>query len=158
MKKRKRFSFLLYLSILALSVWLILSIFAGRGNDIAYSEVIKLLRNEQVKNFIVEDGQIYLELHSPYNGKTSVSSGIADPELFRQEVWELLQQQSEKGVLESYDFVEEKKETFFGLILPLLIVGLVLLILWFLLVSKANSQNAMSNFGKARTVLGVPVS
>ena len=156
MKKRKRFSFLLYLSILALSVWLILSIFAGRGNDIAYSEVIKLLRNEQVKNFIVEDGQIYLELHSPYNGKTSVSSGIADPELFRQEVWELLQQQSEKGVLESYDFVEEKKETFFGLILPLLIVGLVLLILWFLLVSKANSQNAMSNFGKARTVLGVP--
>ena len=158
MKKRNLFTFLLYLSILIFVFWLLLSIFGSRGNEIAYSDVIKLFQNQQVKSFVVEDGQIYLELHSPYRDKTSVSSGLADPELFRQEMGELLLEQSAAGVLESYDFVEEKKLTFFDMILPLLIVGLVLLILWFLLMSKANSQNPMSNFGKARAVLGVPDS
>ncbi|MBE6977427.1 MAG: ATP-dependent zinc metalloprotease FtsH [Ruminococcaceae bacterium] len=71
-------------------------------------------------------------------------------------MWDLIQQQHAAGILESYDFVEEKKQSFFELVLPLLIVGLVLLILWFVLMSKANSQQAMANFGKARTVLGVP--
>ena len=63
-------------------------------------------------------------------------------------------QQHAAGILESYDFVEEKKQSFFELVLPLLIVGLVLLILWFVLMSKANSQQAMANFGaKAEPVL-----
>ena len=156
MKKRNLFPLFFYVAILGFVFWLIFTILGGLGNDIAYSEVLKLLQNEQVKSFVVEDGQIHLELHTPYNGKTSVKTGIADPELFRQEVWELLQAQSEAGILEKYDFVEEKKQTFFDMILPLLIVGLVLLIAWFLLMSRANGQNAMSNFGKARTVLGVP--
>ena len=156
MKKRNLFNFLFYLSILVFVFWLIFAIFGGRGNEIAYSEVIRLLEDQQVKSFVVEDGQIHMQLHSAYNGKTSLTSGIADVELFRQEMSQLLQEQSRAGILESYDFVEEKQLTFFDMILPLLIVGLVLLIVWFLLMSKANSQNPMSNFGKARTVLGVP--
>ncbi|MBR7179611.1 MAG: AAA family ATPase, partial [Oscillospiraceae bacterium] len=39
---------------------------------------------------------------------------------------------------------------------PLLIAGGVLLLLWFILMSRANAGNQMSNFGKARTVLGIP--
>ena len=156
MKKRNLFPVLFYLAILGSMLWLLITIFSGSGNEVAYSEVLKLLQNEQVKSFVVEDGQIKMELHEPYKGKTSVKTGIADPELFRQEAWELIQSQHAAGVLESYDFVEERKPTFFDMILPLLIVGLVLLILWFLLMSRANAQNAMTNFGKARTVLGVP--
>ena len=156
MKKRNLFPFLFYMAILGALLWVLISIFSGSGNAIAYSEVIKLLQNEQVKSFVVEDGQIAMELHEPYKDKTSLKTGIADPELFRQEVWELIQSQHAAGILERYDFVEERKPTFFDMILPLLIVGLVLLILWFLLMSRANNQNAMANFGKARTVLGVP--
>ena len=156
MKKRNLFPFLFYMAILGALLWVLISIFSGSGNAIAYSEVIKLLQNEQVKSFVVEDGQIKMELHEAYKDKTSIKTGIADPELFRQEVWELIQSQHAAGILERYDFVEERKPTFFDMILPLLIVGLVLLILWFLLMSRANNQNAMANFGKARTVLGVP--
>ena len=156
MKKRNLFPFLFYMAILGALLWMLISIFSGSGNEIAYSEVIKLLQNEQVKSFVVEDGQIKMELHEAYKDKTSLKTGIADPELFRQEVWELIQSQHAAGILERYDFVEERKPTFFDMILPLLIVGLVLLILWFLLMSRANNQNAMANFGKARTVLGVP--
>jgi len=156
LKKRNVYSFFLYSSILVFVVCLIFTIFSGVGNKVAYSEVVDLLQNEQVKSFVVQDGKIHLWLHTPYEGADTVVTKIGDPELFRQEMWDLIQQQHAAGILESYDFVEEKKQSFFELVLPLLIVGLVLLILWFVLMSKANSQQAMANFGKARTVLGVP--
>ena len=156
MKRRSVFPFLIYLAILVFVIWLIFNIFGKLGNSVAYSELLELFEKEQVQSFIVEDGKIHLWLHAPYEGADSVVTEIADPELFRQEMWELIQAQHAAGILESYDFVEEKHQTFFDLILPLLIVGLVLLIIWFLLMSRANNQNAMSNFGKARTVLGVP--
>ena len=156
MKKRNPFSFLVYLAILGIVFFVILSIFRGVGNDVPYSKVVELLRKEQVKSFVISDGKIHMKLHTEYDGETSLVTGISDPELFRQEVGELVQQQYEAGILESYDFVADKKLSFYDLILPLLIVGGVLLIVWFLLMSRASSQNAMSNFGKARTVLGVP--
>ena len=156
MKKRNPFSFLVYLAILGIVFFVILSIFRGVGNDVPYSKVVELLRKEQVKSFVISDGKIHMKLHTEYDGEKSLVTGISDPELFRQVVGELVQQQYEAGILESYDFVADKKLSFYDLILPLLIVGGVLLIVWFLLMSRASSQNAMSNFGKARTVLGVP--
>ena len=36
-----------------------------------------------------------------------------------------------------------------------LVTGIVLLMLWFFLLGKANGNNPMANFGKARTVLGM---
>ncbi len=156
MKKRSLFSIILYLAILALIFWGLLSLFRGVGNEVPYSEVVRLFEQEQVKEFVVANGKIYLELHNPYEGDTDLVTGLADSEAFRQEMGALIQSQSEKGVLERYDFVEQKQLTFYDLILPLLIVGLVLLLIWFLLMSRANAGNAMNNFGKARTVLGVP--
>ena len=98
MKKRNPFLFLFYLAILGFAFWLLISMFSTRGNQVAYSEVLQLLRNEQVKSFVVEDGKIYMELHQPYKGKDSVSTGLADPELFRQEVWEDIQRQHAEGI------------------------------------------------------------
>ena len=156
MKKRNPISIILYLGILALILWGVLSIFANVGNEVPYSEVVNLFEQKQVKSFVVANGNIYLELHEAYEGKTSITTGLADPELFRQEMWDSIQVQYADGVLESYDFVEEAKPTYYSMILPLLIVGIVLLILWAILMGKANAQNPMSNFGKARTVLGIP--
>ncbi|MBE6975308.1 MAG: ATP-dependent zinc metalloprotease FtsH [Ruminococcaceae bacterium] len=66
----------------------------------------------------------------------------------------LLQSQHAAGILESYDFVEERGFTPYDWILPLLIVGLVLLLIWGFLMSRANNNNPMNNFGKARTTAG----
>ena len=156
MKKRNSFSIILYLGILALVCWLLISLFTGVGNEVAYSEVVQLFENEQVKSFTVAKDVIYLKLHTPYDGKTSVTTGLGDSDLFRQEMLPLIQQQHQAGILESYDFVNEKQLTYYDMILPMLIVGVILLILWALLTGRANAQNPMNNFGKARTVLGVP--
>ena len=156
MKRRNPFSVILFISILMLLMWLALSLFSGVGNKVAYSEVVELFEAEQVKSFTVAKGSIYLKLHAPYEGKTSVTTGIGDPELFRQEMMPLIRQQYEAGILEKYDFVEQAQLTYYDMILPLMIVGIVLLFIWAILSGRANANNPMNNFGKARTVLGVP--
>ncbi len=157
MKKRRFFPILLYIGILALVFSWISGIFSGATDDLSYSQIVGLFRQEQVKSFVVEEQKITLTLHNPYDGKTTLSCKLADPESFRSEMQTLLAEQTQSGVLESYDFIPEEGFTFFDLIVPLLIVGFVLLLLWFLLMGRASSGgNPMNNFGKARTVLGVP--
>ncbi len=157
MKKSKSISIILYIVILALMFALILNVFQDFNKGPVYSEVVKLFKNEQVKNFAVSGDKIYLELHEPYNGQTKLEAVMPDADAFRREMWDLIQQQSADGVLVSYNFAAEKHFSFYDIIIPLLIVGLVLLILWFFLMGRANAGgNPMNNFGKARTVLGVP--
>ncbi len=156
MKKRNPISILFYIVLIGSLCWAIISLFTPIGNDIPYSEVVRLLEKEQVREFVVTGDTIYLELHNPYKGETSLVSGLADVEVFRQEMMPLLQSQYAAGILESYDFVAERSLTFYDLILPLLIVGIVLLLVWAILAGRASGANQMNSFGKARTVLGVP--
>ena len=158
MKKRSVFSLILYLGILALVLSFVLGLFTGLGDGLTHSQVVELFTKEQVKSFVVYEQEISLTLHNPYNGEYKITTELADPELFRQEMWALIQTQQQAGILESYDFLPGDVFSPYDLILPLLIVGAVLLLVWFLLMSRAQSGggNPMSNFGKARTVLGMP--
>ena len=156
MKKRNLFSVILYVGVLALGLSLILGIFNFGKDDLTYSQIVDLFNKEQVKSFVVEEQTITLKLHESYDGKDKLICQMADPESFRQEMYSVFQAQTQSGVLESYDFLPEKGFSPYDLILPLLIVGAVLLVLWVLLMSRANNGNHMSNFGKARTIMGVP--
>ena len=156
MKKRGFTSVLLYLAGLALLLGWVLSIFGSGIDNLSYSQVVDLFRQEQVKSFVVQDQTIYMELHNPYDGRKDLTCNLANPESFRMEMQELLQEQAESGVLESYDFLPEEKFSPYELILPLLIVGAILLFIWFIIMGRINSNNPMANFGRARTVLGMP--
>ena len=155
MKNRKPFVILLYIAVLALVLALVLGFF-DFGDGLTDSQVAQLLRDGQVKSFVVEDQTITLVLHNPYKGEKKLTGDIADVQTFRQEMWPVIQAQSEAGTLESYDFVPEKQPSAFDLVFPLLIVGLVLLIIWAFVMGRINSSNPLASFGKARTVLGVP--
>ena len=156
MKKRNLFPVLIYLVAMVLIMTWLAGGFGAGQNDLTYSQILELLRQEQVKSFVVEEQTIYLELHNPYMGKTELECALADPEQFRQEMGALLRSQLESGVLESYDFIPKKQASAFDLVWPLLIVGSVLLLIWMLIASRANNANPLNNFGKARTVLGIP--
>ena len=98
-----------------------------------------------------------MQLNKPYNGQTTITAPLADPESFRQEMHETFAEQTASGVLESYNFVPDKGFSPYTLILPLLVVGLVILFVWALLMGRMSSAgNPMNAFSKARTVLGVP--
>ena len=157
MKKRSPFSVILYVAILALLFALLFGLFGDGTDDVPYSTVLELLKTGQVKSFVVEENRIALELHSPYGGKDNLVCALADVDAFRAEVQPYLEQLTAAGTLEHYHFVPETTWSFYDLILPMLIVGIVLLILWFLLMGRAQAgANGMNNFGRARTTLGVP--
>jgi len=158
LKKRKFLSVPMYLIILVLLLSIITVIFGGRVDDLSYSQVLELFHSEQVKSFVVEENTIYLELHGSYEGKSALTCRLADPEGFHRQMQAVLEEQSKSGVLQSYDFLPESEFSPYDLILPLLIVGLVLLVLWVLLMGRINAggNNPMANFGRARTTLGVP--
>ena len=156
MKKRRAIPVFAYVLILALVFSLVSGMFLNQKHDLAYSDMVQLFEAEQVRSFFVSGDTIVLELSHPYKGETELKTTLADTDAFRREMWSLIQSQHAAGILESYDFEAEKAFSVYDLILPLLIVGLVLMLLWILLVGKANQSNPMNNFGKARTVLGVP--
>ena len=158
MKKRSLITLVIYLAVLALLFSWVTGIFGNGTDDVPYSKIVELLEDGQVKSFVVEEQTIWLELRNPYNGQTQLVCDLADPESFRQEMWDVITEQKAAGTLEAFDFVPEEGASAYDWILPLLIVGAVLLIVWFILMSRANSAggNPMSNFGKARTVLGMP--
>lgn len=156
MKKQRSFlSILIYIGLIVCFLSLLIHLFGG-GNTISYSQVVDFFQNEQVKSFTVQDNTIYLTLNAPYDGETELSAELADPALFRQEMHDLILAQKEAGILQSYHFAAADKTSAYDLILPLLIVGLILLLIWGLLMGRANGGNPLQNFGKARTVLGVP--
>ena len=156
MKKTKILPILIYLGILLMILSWIMNVFGVGNSNLPYSKIVEMFRNEQVKSFVVEDHTIELKLTAPYNGKTTVTASMADPEGFRQELGALFEEQVAAGVLESYDFLPGSPVSPFDYILPLLIVGIILLLLWAMLMGKLNSANPLQNFGKARTVLGIP--
>ena len=160
MKKRKSLPILLYLLGLAIIMSWALGVFTGSSDDLSYSDIVTLFREEKVKSFVVSDSSISLELHEPLDGESRLVEHLADPESFRREMNDLIQDQKERGILESYDFIPESKFSPMDLVFPLLMVGIVLLILWAALMGRMTNNggggNPMNNFGKARTVLGVP--
>jgi len=156
LKKRSVLGVIIYVAILAVILSWVLGLFNLSGNDISYSEIVQLFKNEQVKSFTVQDQQIHMQLHEPYNGKTQVTTIMADTESFRQEMWETFQTQTQAGILESYDFLPAQQVSPFDYVLPLILAGLAILLVWFIMMGKVNGNNPMANFGKARTVVGLP--
>ena len=151
MKRTKMINVLLYALILILAfgtIWM----FFGRMNDkVPYSQVLELFEQEQVKSFVVKGDLLSMELHKPFANQEKLQVKLADTEAFRQDVQALLQSQTASGVLESYDFIAAKGFSPFSLVLPALVVGIILLIIWAILAGRANAQNPLNNFGKART-------
>ena len=156
MKKRRIITLIIYAAVLVIAFSAMLGLFSDDRDKLSYSQIVNMFKEEQVRSFVVEDNNIYLVLHSEYNGKTSIKAPLADPDSFHEQMWQTLQEQSESGVLESYDFVPAEEQKPFDYFLPIVLAGVVLIILWILLVGRANSNNPMNNFGKARTINGLP--
>ena len=156
MKNRKAIPMIVYLVLLfAVFSW-VNKLFGDNLSNIPYSQIVELFQQEQVKAFELQDDVITMELHGTLDGENIVRANLAYPEHFLTEMSDLLQQQKASGVLEYYALSPEEPFSPYDLILPLILAGLVLLFVWAMLMSRANNNNPLQNFGKARTVLGVP--
>ena len=157
MKRTRWIPLIVYAALLVAFLGWISNLFTTSQDTLPYSKAVELFNKEQVRQFVVQDQTITMQLNKPYNGQTTITAPLADPESFRQEMHETFAEQTASGVLENYNFVPDKGFSPYTLILPLLVVGVVLLLIWALLMGRMSSAgNPMNGFSKARTVLGVP--
>ena len=157
MKKHRLFPMLLYL----VTLYLILNWASGGFNmnraELSHTEIVQLFREERVESFVIQGNEIELQLHGTYDGKEELTCELGDPDYFLSQVEDLLAQQQESGVLSGYDLRHAEGTTPMDYVMPLLVAGGILLLLWFILMGRASAGgNNMSNFGKARTVVGIP--
>ena len=158
MKKRNLISILLYVLILALVFSFLIRVLQPQNDGLSYSQVVSLLEDGKVKAFVVQGDTITLQLSEPYAGKTMLTAALSDVERFRQEQWDTIQQQVAAGTLESYDFRSGRTVSPYDWVIPLTLAGLIILLVWFLLVSRSsgNNSNPLASFGRARANLGAP--
>ena len=156
MRNRKMMPVLVYIVLLVLLYSWLSGGFGMGETKLSHTQITELFAAEQVKSFVIQGNKIELTLHTPYEGESTILCSLGDPDFFLEQNAELLAAQRESGVLEGYNFLPQKAVSPMDLIPPLLISGGVLLLLWFLLMGRASGNNPMNNFGKARTVLGIP--
>ena len=157
MNDRNIITVILYLVILALVFFWMTRLFSNDITNMPYSQVVELFQSEQVRAFSAQEGRLTMQLRTADNGGTTLTVPLADVEEFRRELWDLIQEQSASGVLESYDFPPLAETGPYDYVLPLILVGLAVLLVWFFLMGRLNSGgNPMSNFSRARANIGLP--
>ena len=156
MKNRKAIPLIVYLLLLISVFSWAGELFGDNLTKIPYSQVLSLFRQEQVKAFEIQDDVITMELYGTVEGENVVQATLAYPETFLAEMSDLLAEQEASGVLQYYTLSPKEAFSPYDLILPLVLAGLVILFVWAMFMSRANNNNPLQNFGKARTVLGVP--
>ena len=159
MKNRRIFPALTYVLLLVLLMSWVSSSFGADRTRLSHTQIVELFEQEQVKSFVIQGSTIELTLHKPYNGESKLLCTLGDPDYFLDQMEPLLKEQKEGGILEGYNFLPVEATTPMDYVVPLLVAGGLLLLLWFILMSKATAGGGggpMNNFGKARTVVGIP--
>ena len=115
-----------------------------QGEPLPYSQVVKLFEDEQVKSFVIKDDIITMQLHRPYHDQTQVRAELVDLTVFYNDLNELVRDQSERGIIESYNYPPYTRPSVLAQMLPYLIIGILFLAAWFVLMNRANGgQNAI---------------
>ncbi|HIT28599.1 MAG TPA: ATP-dependent zinc metalloprotease FtsH [Candidatus Faecousia gallistercoris] len=127
---------------------------ALRPVGLPYSQVLEQFEQENVRSFLVKDGVLQLELYRPLYGESSAIAYLDDTDAFRRDTAELVDLQAQSGVLVEYDFQPDTQAGILEKAAPYFLAGLLLLVIWVVLSSRAGAGNGLSGFTKARVHLG----
>ncbi len=128
----------------------------GQSATISYKEMKELFETEQVKNFTIEDNVLYMELRAPYKDMTFLSYELAYFDVFYYDLWDLIDEQTEAGIIEDYDMPPNYETPWWVMFIPYLLIGVLILGLWFFMMNRSQGGGAggVAKFSKARTRLG----
>ena len=158
MKKTINLTPILYIVMLVVIFSIVMGYFVNQTDELPESQLVQLFENKQVKSFVMDEDIIELKLHKAYNRKTELKVEVPDPDAFREEMYPLWRAQLADGTLVSYQIIPLQEASPYSYILPIVLAGLILIFLWAILLGRANNGNPMANFGKAKTVNGLPAN
>ncbi len=158
-QQSKPTSFLVLLVVLAVALLLVSSLLTpNTTQSLQYSDVLDLFRNEKVASFTLEGSNLTMQVRGDGDTTSTVTAKIGDTEQFRADLDDLIAEQYAAGTLKSYNYLPAS-DPWYRAAAPYIIGGIVLLIVFFFLSSRANSgPNGMATFTKANARFGIPTS
>ena len=78
MKRTRWIPLIVYVALMAAFLGWISNLFTTTQDSLPYSTVVELFRKEQVRQFVVEDQTITMELNKPYNGQTTITAPLRE--------------------------------------------------------------------------------
>ncbi len=158
--KKSNFAFLLLtVVILGVAFWAMLSS-STEQQDAVYSDIRDLFESEQVQSFTLTGDTLCLTLREPdETGSTIRTFEIASFSVFYQDFNDLVTEQYEQGILESYDYPAVSETPWWLMLIPYAIVALLVLGVWLFMVNRMSGgtggDKGVMKFAKARTTQGV---
>ena len=73
MKRTRWIPLIVYAALLVAFLGWISNLFTTSQDTLPYSKVVELFNKEQVRQFVVQDQTITMQLNKPYNGQTTIT-------------------------------------------------------------------------------------
>ncbi len=134
------------------ALWLILGD-VDSGDKIVYSDLVEMFQNEEVKKFEVDEKNI-VRIEKK-NGE-AVEYELRDFSTFYHDFSELINEQVEAGIIESYEYTPIPKTPWWVSLLPTLAIIILFAVIWIYMMNQATGGKGskISAFGKSRVKLG----
>ena len=122
----------------------------------SYSDLVDLFQQEKVQSFETEGNKIILQIRTddPENPEEKIYD-LYSFTVFYNDFSELIMDQHQRGVLESYDYNEGFVVPWWASIVPYLILMGGAMVLWYIMMNRmGGGAGGVARFSKARTRLG----
>ena len=130
------------------------------GEDVVYSTVRDYFVSEQVKSFEVDDDntvELVLRATDASGNETErlVSYKLRSLDLFYDDLGDLIAEQHEKGIIESYDYPAPKEIPVWVSFIPYILIGVAIIALWIFVMTQATGGKGskMGSVGRAKAKL-----
>ena len=123
--------------------------------QVDYAQARQLFVQEKVQRFTVEGNTLTLELRESVQGSKIVRHELYDFQLFQDDLMPLVITQSEKGIIEDYDFYQDHSVNWLATLAPTLATVLLIGLFWYFFILRpqqmaGGGQDRMAKFGSAR--------
>ncbi len=127
----------------------------GQSEQIGFSQVEQLFRQEKVQSFVIRDNTLLMTLRGDAEGKNVLRYELYDFDLFYDTLGELVERQAAKGVITSYDYQQDHSTNWLEILLPGILMVVLLGGMWYFLILRNQGggmgADRMARFGSART-------
>ncbi len=141
-----------YVVLIAVIVFATASLFSGMPEEeLKYSDIRGYFNREEVKEFVIEKDVLTLKVRDGEAVKT-VKYELRDPGLFVTEFRDIIADQYDEGILESYDYPKPYEFPVWVSFLPYIIVIVLFIVIMFVTMNQMGGKGGKGpgGFGKAR--------
>ena len=127
----------------------------SQSERMEFSQVEQLFRQEKVESFVIRDNTLLMTLRGEPEGRNTLRYELYDFDLFYDSLGELVEEQTARGIIASYDYQQDHSTNWLEILLPFLLTAALVggVGYLFLLRGQGGGMGAdrMARFGSART-------